>query len=61
MSQPALTSNNLDAFWMPFTANRQFKKNPRLFVGTNDAELRRGVRPGEAHAREVAARGPHHL
>jgi beta-alanine--pyruvate transaminase len=33
MSQPALTSNNLDAFWMPFTANRQFKKNPRLFVG----------------------------
>ena len=32
MSQPALTSNNLDAFWMPFTANRQFKKNPRLFV-----------------------------
>ena len=27
--------NNLEAFWMPFTANRQFKKNPRLFV---DAE-----------------------
>ena len=22
----------MDAFWMPFTANRQFKKNPRLFV-----------------------------
>ena len=22
----------LDAYWMPFTANRQFKKNPRLFV-----------------------------
>jgi beta-alanine--pyruvate transaminase len=23
---------NMDAYWMPFTANRQFKKNPRLFV-----------------------------
>lgn len=25
-------SNNLDAFWMPFTANRQFKANPRLLA-----------------------------
>ena len=24
--------NNLEAFWMPFTANRQFKKAPRLLV-----------------------------
>ena len=23
-------ARNLDAYWMPFTANRQFKKNPRL-------------------------------
>lgn len=23
-------TNNLDAYWMPFTANRQYKKNPRL-------------------------------
>jgi beta-alanine--pyruvate transaminase len=23
---------NLEAYWMPFTANRQFKANPRLFV-----------------------------
>ena len=22
---------NLDAYWMPFTGNRYFKKNPRLF------------------------------
>ncbi|TWB77582.1 beta-alanine--pyruvate transaminase [Nitrospirillum amazonense] len=28
--------NNMDAFWMPFTANRQFKKAPRLFVGAKD-------------------------
>ena len=27
-----LTTNDLEAFWMPFTANRQFKKAPRLIV-----------------------------
>lgn len=26
----------LDAFWMPFTANRQFKKKPRMFVSAKD-------------------------
>ena len=25
-------NNSLDAFWMPFTANRQFKSEPRLLV-----------------------------
>ena len=25
-------STDLDAYWMPFTANRQFKKSPRLFT-----------------------------
>ncbi|MFX4221768.1 MAG: aspartate aminotransferase family protein [Thalassobaculum sp.] len=24
--------NDLESFWMPFTANRDFKKNPRMFV-----------------------------
>lgn len=33
MSISASTTNNLDAFWMPFTANRQFKQSPRMFVG----------------------------
>ncbi|QDC09165.1 aspartate aminotransferase family protein [Oceanicola sp. D3] len=28
--------NDLRAFWMPFTANRQFKDNPRMFVGAKD-------------------------
>ena len=28
--------NDLSAFWMPFTANRQFKKSPRMFVGAKD-------------------------
>jgi beta-alanine--pyruvate transaminase len=27
-----LATNDLEAFWMPFTANRQYKKAPRLFV-----------------------------
>ncbi len=30
------TPNNLESFWMPFTANRQFKTKPRLFVGAKD-------------------------
>jgi beta-alanine--pyruvate transaminase len=29
---PALAQGDLDAFWMPFTANRQFKANPRLLT-----------------------------
>ena len=33
MSQARTALNNLEAFWMPFTANRQFKRNPRMFVG----------------------------
>jgi beta-alanine--pyruvate transaminase len=28
--------NEREAFWMPFTANKQFKANPRLFVGAKD-------------------------
>ncbi len=31
-----VTPNDLNAFWMPFTANRQFKKAPRMFVGAKD-------------------------
>jgi beta-alanine--pyruvate transaminase len=29
---PALAPTDLDAFWMPFTANRHFKSNPRLLA-----------------------------
>ncbi len=28
-------ANDLDAYWMPFTANRQFKANPRMVVGAD--------------------------
>jgi beta-alanine--pyruvate transaminase len=40
MSKAALGTNNLDAFWMPFTANRQFKQNPRLLVSAKDMHYR---------------------
>lgn len=40
MSQPAMGTNNLDAFWMPFTANRQFKQNPRLLVSAKDMHFK---------------------
>ena len=32
----AATANRLEAYWMPFTANRQFKASPRLFVAARD-------------------------
>ena len=35
MLEPQPQPNNLEAFWMPFTANRQFKQNPRMFVAAD--------------------------
>ncbi|MFB2531798.1 aspartate aminotransferase family protein [Paracoccus sp. p4-l81] len=35
LDQPR-TPNDLRAFWMPFTANRQFKSAPRMFVAAKD-------------------------
>jgi Adenosylmethionine-8-amino-7-oxononanoate aminotransferase len=32
----ALAPNDLEAFWMPFTANRAFKKKPRMVTGAKD-------------------------
>jgi Adenosylmethionine-8-amino-7-oxononanoate aminotransferase len=28
-------NNDLEAFWMPFTANRDFKENPRMLVSAD--------------------------
>lgn len=39
--------NDLSAFWMPFTANRQFKQNPRMFVAAQ------GMHYTTAEGREV--------
>ncbi|MGJ4941731.1 aspartate aminotransferase family protein [Bradyrhizobium sp. HKCCYLS1011] len=33
---PVTVPNDLAAHWMPFTANRSFKKNPRLLAGAKD-------------------------
>ena len=33
---PVNVPNDLAAHWMPFTANRAFKKNPRLLAGAKD-------------------------
>ena len=32
MARPNSPANSLEAYWMPFTANRQFKADPRLLV-----------------------------
>ncbi len=29
------TAENIDAYWMPFTANRDFKKQPRIITGAS--------------------------
>ena len=31
---------NLDAYWMPFTANRQFKAAPRMISGASGMHFR---------------------
>jgi len=36
MSNATNVPNDLNAFWMPFTSNRQFKQEPRMFVGAKD-------------------------
>src|SRR6187200_2585488 len=36
MTQAATLPNDLAAYWMPFTANRAFKKAPRMVVGAKD-------------------------
>jgi beta-alanine--pyruvate transaminase len=33
---PALTTNDLEAFWLPFTPNRAFKRSPRLIARAKD-------------------------
>ena len=49
------TTNNLEAFWMPFTANRQFKKAPRMLVARRGHVLLDRRRPEGArrHRRPV--------
>lgn len=39
-SIPLPTQLQLDAYWMPFTGNRQFKRDPRLFVAAEGTHYR---------------------
>ena len=39
MTSPRMP-NNLEAYWMPFTPNRQFKSAPRIFVGADGMHYR---------------------
>ena len=50
-----VTPNDLSAFWMPFTANRQFKQAPRMFVSRQGHALHHQRRPQGArrHGRAV--------
>ena len=50
-----VTPNDLSAFWMPFTANRQFKQAPRMFVSAKDMHYTTQRRPQGArrHRRPV--------
>ena len=34
---PRMDADWLDAHWMPYTANRQFKANPRMIVEASGA------------------------
>lgn len=68
-TQSSMQPNSLDAYWMPFTANRAFKARPRMFVGAEGmhyltADGRRVidaasglycVNAGHAHPRIVSA------
>lgn len=65
-------TNNMDAFWMPFTANRQFKQAPRLLASAKGMYYKdidgRSVLDGTAglwcvnagHGREEIATAVHH-
>ena len=36
-----MNPNELEPYWLPFTANRAFKKKPRLFSGAKDMLISR--------------------
>src|ERR1700704_5232683 len=35
-ASPDLAPNDLEAFWLPYTANRSFKKSPRMVTRAKD-------------------------
>ena len=48
-------TNTLEPYWMPFTANRQFKASPRIMLSAKDMHYtddrgRRILHRGERHS-----------
>ncbi len=39
LSSPSLTKAQLDAYWMPYTGNREFKQNPRIISAADGCYL----------------------
>ena len=37
--KPALTREELESHWMPYTGNRQFKDDPRMIVAAEGVHL----------------------
>lgn len=40
LQRAGLSSEQLDAYWMPYTGNRQFKQDPRIIVGAEGSYYR---------------------
>jgi adenosylmethionine-8-amino-7-oxononanoate aminotransferase len=53
----ALLRNDLDAYWMPFTANRAFKQSPRLLAYAEGMHYFRAA-PSSTAARAFGAPTP---
>ena len=47
--------NSLDAFWMPFTPNRQFKSQPRLVVSAEGVAYRSADSPAVDQRRAIGS------
>ena len=39
-NRAGVTKEQFDAHWMPFSGNREFKKNPRMIVSVSYTHLR---------------------
>ncbi|MHB2167738.1 omega-aminotransferase AptA [Alsobacter sp. R-9] len=51
-SSRSAAPNDLEAFWLPFSANRSFKKNPRMISGAKDMHY---ITPDGRHVLDGAA------
>ena len=47
--EEGIIPNSLNEHWMPFSANREFKENPRLIVGAQGVYLKDHLHPNFFH------------